>query len=248
MVRTERRVMFQELGHMVITDRDIEIFQYLNEQKYLMANQIYETFWPKSDISSGTARQRLTKLVNVGYIKTLDIQKDKKEKLRLFLLTEKGIHVLKPKGLDHGFSEITKDINRYTMDHTLKLATIRSVFRSLGENKWRSERVLRKQDYERGFFPDAVLEINGLKVALELENSFREKERYIIRFTKYAKSQEFTLIIYIISWPMVKGWLMDIEAPQDKLAFLLYEDLMNKRGNAELVNKTSRVPLKAILG
>ncbi len=239
--------MLRELKQVVITDRDIEIFRFLNEQKFMVAGQIYEAFWPKSDVSSGTARQRLTKLVSAGYIKVTDVPRDKKDKVRLFLLTEKGIEVLKGKGLDHGFAEIQTP-NPYTIEHTLKLAAIRCVFRDLGETAWRSERLIRKEDEKREFFPDAILEIRGRKTAIELENSFRQREKYVARFGKYIKLFEFDLVIYVLSWTMVKDWLLNIEAPQDMFCFVLYDELLSKRRDAKLVNKTSRITLGSLLG
>ncbi len=239
--------LLDKLRRVVITERDIEIFTYLNEQKYMMANQIYSAFWPDSEVRSGTARQRLSKLVDAGFIRTLDVQKAKSEKVRLFLLTAEGIDVLKEKGLDRGFGEIG-DINQYTIEHTLKLATLRCLFRDFKGVKWLSERVVRKEEHDREFFPDAVIEVSGQRIAIELENSFRERERYETRFAKYSRLNDFTLVIYILSWHMVKSWLLDIEVPQNKLCFVLYDELLLKKKDAELMNKASRIPLRSILG
>lgn len=235
------------IRRVVITERDIEIFTYLNEQKFMMANQLYSAFWPESEVRSGTARQRLSKLIDAGYIKTFDTQMGKSEKVRLFLLTSKGIDILKTKGLDHGFGELG-NVNQYTIEHTLKLATLRCLFREFKGVKWLSERWVRKEDFKREFFPDAVLEINGQKVAIELENSFRERGRYEKRFARYAELDDFALVIYVLSWGIVKSWLLNIEVPQDKLCFALYDELLLKKGDAELMNKASRISLSSILG
>lgn len=227
----------------VLTARDIELFQYLNEQKFMVSGQIYEIFWPKSDPESGTARQRLTKLVESGYLKIIQIERNK---LRLFLLREKGIEALRQRRLDHGFSELS-DVNPVLVEHGLKLVNIRSLFRELGQRNWRSERVIRKADSNRGWYPDGILDVSGFKIAIELENSFREKDRYIRRFKHYAETGEFALVIFILSWPSVRSWIYDLDAPQDKIAFVDYDALLEKKGDAELGNKTSKITLRSIL-
>ncbi len=166
----------------LLTERDIELFCYLNEQKFMVSGQIYQIFWPECDPRTGTSRQRLTKLAESGYVKVIETEKNR---LRLFLLTEKGIDVLRKKRLDHNFSELT-DVNPVLVEHTLKLVNIRAVFRDLGQINWRSERLIRKEDAKRGWYPDAMLDVHGLKIAVELENSFRSKDRYIQRFKRYV--------------------------------------------------------------
>src|SRR3990167_406489 len=154
-----------------MTDRDIELLRFLNEQYFMVSGQIYQTFWPDSSVRSGTARQRLSKLVEAGYVKIIETVKDHK-KLKLFLITEKGIRVLKEKKLDHGFSEIS-DIGSMPIEHTLKLVNVRILFRKLSQYRFRCERVVRQEDVERGWYPDSILELHGFKIAMELENTFR---------------------------------------------------------------------------
>lgn len=231
--------------NVVLQDRDIELFRYLNEQKFMVSGQIYQLFWPESDPRAGTARQRLTKLIESGYVKLLET-KYKRTRLRLFLLKEKGIEALRMRGIDHGFSEL-EDINPVIAEHTLKLVNIRTIFRGLGATNWESERVIRKKYTGRGWYPDAIINVRGLKIAIELENSFRPKERYIKRFGRYEEDREFTLAVFIISWLSVRSWLLELETPQDKVCFLHYDDLMNKKGDAELENKTSKIILHSIL-
>ena len=234
-------------GNTILTERDIELFSYLNEQKFMVSSQIYEIFWPQSEVRSGTARQRLTKLVESGYIKIVIVKDPKKEtELRLFVLTEKGINELRKRKLDRGFSELSS-INHVLVEHSLKIVNVRAIFRELGQKNWRSERLIRKEDSNRGWYPDGALDVSGFKIAIEVENSFREKSRYIRRFKHYAENQEFGLAIFILSWPSVKSWIFDLDAPQDKICFVNYETLLKKRGDAELENKTSSIKLSSIL-
>ena len=227
----------------LLTERDIELFRYLNEQKFMVSGQIYQIFWPECDPRSGAARQRLTKLVEAGYLKIIEVDKDK---LKLFLLTEKGIDILKERRLDHKFAELS-DVNPLFVQHTLKLVNIRALFRELGQHDWRSERLMRKEDMKRGWYPDGMLDLYGLKVAFELENSFRSKDRYVQRFKKYESDNTVDLAVFVVSWHLVKSWLLDLEGPQDRICFVLYDDLLKKKGDAELENKTSKIVLKSIL-
>lgn len=225
-----------------LTGRDIQIFRLLNEHRFMVAGQIYQIFWPESEATSGTARQRLTKLVEAGYAKLIE---EEKKRLRLFLLTRKGIQVLKERGLDHGFTEVMS-VNPALVEHTLKLVNIRHVMTELGAVHWMTEPLIRKEEAWRGWFPDAAFEISGLRLAIELENSFRSKELYISRFRRYQDAKEFALVIYIVSWPAVRTWLIDLEAPQNKLGFVTYHDLIQKKGEAEFENKTSKIKLGSI--
>lgn len=233
-------------GSVVLTERDMELFRYLNEQKFMVSGQIYEIFWPESEVRSGTARQRLTKLVESSYVKTLVLEdKKKKSELKLFLLTEQGIEVLRKRNLDYGFSELTT-VNPVLVEHGLKLVNIRALFQELGEKNWRSERLIRKQESNRGWYPDGVLDLAGFKIAIELENSFRRKELYIQRFKHYAEEKDFGLAIFILSWTSVKSWLLDLDAPQDKICFVNYEELLEKKEEAEVENKASSFLLRSL--
>jgi len=234
-------------SNVVLTDRDTKLFCYLNEQKFMVSGQIYKIFWPESDPETGTARQRLTKLIESGYIKIMTIRDEKKKKdLKLFLLTTKGIEVLRTQRLDHKFSELS-DVNPVLVEHGLKLTNVRALFQELGAANWQSERLIRKEEASRGWYPDGVLNVNGFKIAIELENSFRPKERYIGRFKRYAEDRDFDLVIFILSWPSVRSWLLDLDSPQDKICFVDYDALLKKKGDSELENKTSAITLRSIL-
>lgn len=233
-----------EKAKVVLTDRDIEIFRFLNEQIVMVSGQIYQIFWPESETRSGTARQRLTKLVEAGYLKIHEAE-IKYKKLRLFLLTPLGLDELKKRKLDHGLS-VVEDIGSLPVEHSLKLVNIRAVFQSLGQHDWKCERLIRN-DPRRSWYPDGILKVNGLQVAIELENTFKVRDRYVQRFKKYQLDKEFRLVIFVICWPSVKSWLLDLDAPQSKICFVDYNDLMKKKERATLENKTSEVLLSEFL-
>ena len=230
---------------LILTDRDIEIFRFLNEQMVMVCGQIYEIFWPNSEIRSGTARQRLTGLVDAGYIRILETE-IKHKQLTLFLLTQLGLKELQKRNLDHGFSVI-KDIGSIAVEHSLKLGDIRGVFRNLGQSGWISERVIRSFK-QRTWFPDGILTVNGLHIAIEVENTFKTKDRYVERFKKYELDDEFRLVIYVVSWATTKGWILDIDSPQSKICFADYNERMTKKEKAILENKISEIPLSEFIG
>lgn len=235
-----------ESSNVVVTDRDIELFRYLNEQNYMVSSQIYQIFWPDSNPRSGTARQRLSKLIEVGLVKTKDIIIPICKRLRLFMLTAKGIDLLQARHLSYGFEEIHY-VNPLTVKHSLKLTNVRALFRELGQTNWRSERLIRTREAARGWFPDAILDVRGLQIAIELDNSFKSKERYERRFEYYKKDKDFTLALFVFSWDSVGDWLYDMEVPQNKVCFVHYDDLFKKKGDVELYNATSRILLRNIL-
>lgn len=229
--------------NVVLTERDITIFSYLNEQKYMTLGQIQQIFWSGRAFRAGAARRRVQKLRRLEYLKTIELGGKCPE---LILLAKKGIAVLRDRKLDHGLSEI-KRVSSLFVSHTLKLVAIRALFLELGQGDWKSERMIRRGGGYRGSFPDAILDVCGNKIAIEFENSKREKKRYLARFRHYWTEQAFTLVIYIITWPMQRNRLLEIEHPPDKLCFVEYEDLMQKKGAAELENAVSKIRLDSIL-
>jgi len=235
--------MFLGREKIELTERDMELFRFLNEQKFMVASQIYSIFWPSSKLDAGTGRQRLNKLVDAGYIKIFAVQKDAKTTLKLFMLTEKGIDELRKLKLDHRFSELSS-VNQVTVEHTLKLVNVRAIFRELGQKEWISERLIRKQSPNRKWYPDGALVFGKSKIAIELENSIREKTRYENRFKHYEEDQEYRFVFFILSWPVVKSWIFDLTAPGVKILFGMYVDLLQDKGQAKIENKISSVELK----
>jgi len=228
----------------VLTDRDIEVFRFLNEQIVMVSGQIYKMFWPDSETRSGTARQRLTKLVEAGFIRIHETVVNHKH-LKLFVLTQVGLDELKKRKLDYGLSVVER-VGSIPVEHCLKLVNVRSVFRSLGQHDWRSERLIRS-DASRGWYPDGIVKIKGINVAIELENTFKARERYVQRFKKYQFDREFRLALFVVCWKSVKSWLFDLDAPQNKVCFVDYNELMMKKAQAVLENKTSKVSLGSIV-
>jgi len=233
-----------QLKRPAITDRDIELFCLLNEQRAMVSNQIYGIFWPNTSHVAGAGRRRLTKLVESGYIKIFEV-KPRWHTIKLFLLAKKGLNVLRKQGLDLGFPEI-KNIYPTEVEHMLKLVNVRAVMRSLGAGKWRSERQIRKEDWQQGWMPDGDLQLHGLRISFELENSFRSKDRYVRRFESYARDKKYALVIFIVGWPSVRSWLLDLEMPQDKIGFIDYDDLIQNKGAAKILNKTSQIKLGSL--
>ena len=234
--------MTEQNTRIEITERDIELFRYVNEQKHMTSGQIYDKFWPDSSVRTGTGRQRLSKLVESGYIK---IQSLFRQKMKLFLLTTKGVQELRARNLDHGLTEID-GVNQAHVKHTLKLVEIRSVFEKMGPVKWVSERMLRKFNNGSKHFPDAVIEYKGLKTAIELENSIKSKKIFIEKLDYYCKSKEFDLVIYIVSWVSAFSWMIDVDVPQDKITYALYDDLMRKKGECELRNLSGTIKIGSL--
>ncbi len=241
-LKKENLKLNEQLPRIEITERDIALFRYLNEQKYMTAGQIYNKFWPDSTLRSGTGRQRLTKLVEAGYIKIHELIR---QKMKIFLLTTKGVQELRDRDLDYGLMSMD-GANQAHVKHTLKLVEIRSVFEKMGPINWVSERVLRKLNRERKYFPDAIIEYKGLKTAVEFENSLKAKKIFLEKLDNYCKSSEFDLVIYIVSWMSALSWMIDVDVPQDKITYTLYDDLMREKGESELRNLSGSIKVGAL--
>lgn len=234
----------KEFRHLVLTERDVSLFRYLNEQRYMTYEQINRIFWPDKSVRAGAARQRLQKLIEAKLIKSYWLPDGN---LKLFLLKQRGIEILTERKWDYGFSEIDT-VSPYFVKHTLKLVDLRYLFETMNCKSWTSERLLRREKPTQGWYPDAVFETNGLKTSIELECADKATERYERKIEQYAKDKEYTLVMFVFTGKFgMFHRLYDLKMPQDKVCFVSYKDLCEKKADVELWNQTGAIKLSGIL-
>ena len=171
----------------VLTERDLAVFQFIHEQRYVCYNQIKEGFWKERSPDAHACWHRVGKLVNAGYLRK---EYSGKQGTDAYFASGAAVEVLKTKGMDGGLQvvEPTPYFDR-NISHDLHVNNLRILFREMGLYQWTSERILfeREHAFQR---PDAVLTIRGRKVALEFENGLTKgRERYRDLFGYFVRSE-----------------------------------------------------------
>ena len=242
-VRTEAELEEDESQPLVLTKRDIGLFKMVHEHRYIAIKQIRDGFWKGCSTTSHVIYRRIQRLVNMGY---LERTYSERSSCIVYYLTENGYKELQSRGLDSGLAlyEKTEDFDRLSQ-HDMKVLNVRILFAELGLNQWRSERFLKEKD-NLARFPDGVLNVRGLKIAIELENTTKEKSRYPEIFGYYGENTDYALVFMV----MVKGlknWMLDMNYDAKRVWFTHYDDLFKLREQTLFENRAASFHLNRII-
>lgn len=182
------------LAGLRITPRDLEILEFVLEMKFTGLNEIYEKFFKniqggETSKSDWWARERITKLLNAGFLEKVKFLSVKV----FYLLSEKGYYFLKNSITTKTFCRPLNSIDTRTLEHDMKIQHVRiHLEKSRGATKWQSERALTeipevRKYLGKEFRPDAIFENpQGEKVAFELELSRKSHDRYNDKVKRYV--------------------------------------------------------------
>lgn len=228
-----------------LTNRDIAVFRFVHEHRYLIYNQIRRAFWKDRNQTAKACYKRIERLVNSSYLKK---GYSKRKGLDLYFVTEKSLKVLEELGLTSGLTvyKPTEHFERF-IDHDLKVTDLRIFFRERGLDAWTSERILRERDHLKRI-PDGVINLRGKKIAIEFENFlWKSMERFQDMFTYYRKNEDYFLLFLIINGD-VKDWLvraLDYDVRQ--VWIISYKELLKKKEEALFENKATTFALRQLL-
>jgi hypothetical protein len=233
------------LERVELTDRDVSVFRFVHEHRYLAYNQIRRAFWPNRSVPANACYQRVERLVNSGY---LEKSRSSRKGMHIYLATGKSFQVLKEQGMNSDvplYKPSTKF--DFAITHDLNVANTRILFRRLGLDSWTSERVLRERDH-LAHVPDGVLNVRGKKVAIEFENHLtKSKARYQQLFRDYGAQSDFLVVLVIIDGD-TKDWLIQtLDYDARKIWIATYQELMKEKGEAIFENKRARFKLSHLL-
>jgi len=241
--RTPEALEEDESLPLVLTPRDIAIFKLIHEHRYLPNNQIRDAFWPGCSITSHVTYRRIERLVKMGYLK-----RDYSTRLSMvvYLLAESGLKELQCRGLDSGLLlyEKTDDFDRLS-EHDLNVLNLRILLRDLGLGDWRSERLLKEKD-NLSKIPDGVLNVRGLKIAIEMDNSLKNQTRYRDSFGYYGENTGYALVFMVMNTSL-KNWLLAMHYDVKRVWFTNYKHLFKSREQALFENKSGSFHLNRIL-
>ncbi|MGB8932416.1 MAG: hypothetical protein WCC48_14330 [Anaeromyxobacteraceae bacterium] len=183
-----------------LTERDMELLACANEQKFLTFDQVARWFpegepnphcRPKSAPTAGTlrrrsrpgswyVRERLRKLVAFDVLRRVPIFVEASAAL---LPGRTGFELLEGAGLDRGLPQLDA-IDWKNFGHDRALTDLRWLFEKQFGARWQAERVLRRELGLRNP-PDAIATMGGRTIAIELELTRKNLERYLAIIQRY---------------------------------------------------------------
>ena len=226
---------------MYLTERDIEILEWILEQKYMTEDQIKRVFWKGTTEKSREAYIRLSELRKEGILQVLD-----PEIYRYFhyAVTKKGVKVLKRGGGNAGLKAIDQ-IDDMTFYHDKVVTEIRILFHEMGYQGWFSERRLSKfGGYKR--LPDGMLYYEGKSLAIEWEASQKARRRYVRLFLDYYTHRDIDYVLFIVKKPRLIPKLMDACGTLEKVYFTTLNDLQRDKKRAKIIKKDEAITIEEL--
>ena len=238
----------EDLEPLVLTDRDMSLFRYAHEHRYLAYSQIRESFWKERSLDAKACYKRVERLVNAGYLKR---GYSGRQMLDVYFATPMSYALLKERKMDSGVElyEVTESFDRH-IDHDLHVTNLRILFRDLGFNHWESERILRRRNHRMGPRPDGVIHLGGDKrIAIEFENRNLSKSRKRYQgMMNYYWTHKLYPLLFIVIKGNIKDWLVGaLDYDIKQVWMTTYKELMNEREEAVFENKAASFQLKKIL-
>ncbi len=229
---------------LVLTDRDIAVFQLAHEQRFVCYNQISAGFWKERSEHAKACWHRVERLLNAGYLQK---EYSPRKKLQVYFATEKAVAELKTRSLDAGIPAFKmRPYYDRNIGHDLNVTNIRLLFREFGLHQWTSERILWEREH---LFhkPDGVLTLRGRKIAIEFENGLTKSHaRYQATLDYYNDHEGYRLLFMIIKGD-TRDWLVDLKYDARKIWFAGFNELMNEKEKTLFENKRARFELSRLL-
>ncbi len=183
----------KKLKNFRLTDRDLDIFGFVLEQKFASLEQIYFRFFDVREKVSDplpkglfVTRQRLQILKRHGFLKAEKVYSESKS---LYLVTSLAVSMIRSKRPHLSDLKVISQIDFRNYDHDTKVNDCRVAIERTGKIiRWLPERRLRAQGFESDFswdqlpselVPDGIfITSKGERVAFEIETTPRKKSRY----------------------------------------------------------------------
>jgi hypothetical protein len=183
----------KKLKNFRLTDRDLDIFGFILEQKFCSLEQIYFRFFDcrkavTDPMPAGlhVTRQRLQILKRHGFLKSEKVYSEAKS---LYLVTALAVQVLRSKKPHLADLKVISQIDFRNYEHDTKVNDCRIAIERTGKIiRWLPEKRLRSQGFESEFswdelpkelVPDGIfITSKGERVAFEIEATPRKKIRY----------------------------------------------------------------------
>lgn len=237
----------QRIENLRLRPEEIEMFQYLLEQKFMTADQLVQRFYPNYRLDERGRSHgyfRLNKLKRVGY---LDFDKGSPGVIKtLYYLKFEGLKVLRENGYTRDLRLVTNPDFEF-VNHDLAVTNCRLLFESIGfSEQWFSERVLLSIAPKPRQLPDAVFRpkarLKGRTIALEVEFTLKSKARYQEIASFYSRSKLFDFVFYIGGNEKLIETIMP-HFNDIKFFFCPHKELLEKTVHATFRSQTEKFQL-----
>jgi len=189
-----------------ITDREIDLLKFLVEMKFAHLKHLYKIFyWSEDSKGDSYARERVRLLIRAGLIKSKIISIGDPH---LYFATPLGVRMIQKKNLEWNPIPPIRGIDYRVFDHDIMVLDSRMSFEVKGiAQEWISDRrmyfelfgkgeassheLVRSEGFipfpKRDLVPDGVFRSKktGHRVAFELENTRKSKQRYHEKLLHY---------------------------------------------------------------
>ena len=240
-----KRLTVGKKKFIVLTERDLQVFRFLAEQKFATREQLARRFFPNARAEPSRPERvcyrRLLELRQFGLLECRPVVLGgtplyQASRLALGELARTGEPVL----------PYLDNIDVRTYEHDRRVTDVRIAVEWLGAADWRSERTLLRRGW-RGHVPDATLTVGATKLALELELSLKRRDRYEDIFRGYARDPG-RLVLYLCGTPGMRRALLRTAARSPEPALFYFGlwaewaetggacDLVGRRDSLRLVN------------
>jgi hypothetical protein len=179
--------------HFRLTERDLDLLEFLLDQKFASLEQIYFRFFDARQSSTEplpnnlfVTRQRLQILRRADLIKTEKVFSEAKS---LYLLTYTGYQILQSKRPEAAYAMPAKSMDFRSYEHDTRVNDCRIAIEKTGKvMAWLSERKIRMKGFSSQFaydklpkeiVPDGIfVSSKGERIAFEIECTHRQKRRF----------------------------------------------------------------------
>lgn len=233
-----------------LTDREKRVLCLLLENKVMTRRQIAKQIF--SNLDSGNVTHRLSRLLNLGFVK--DYQDRRFDRIDiLYELSSEGVVLAKSL---HEFDFDQSPARAYSYEHDVGLADLRQIFESKSSlEKYIPENILqccplvREQIQFKPFvemMSDAVLNINvygKIKTgALEFEPTAKWTERYRDKVLNYYVKANVGFVLYVCKSDTTIQAIRNIEdeiKPEGsvKMYFSLFENVLAAKDKVTFVGR-----------
>jgi hypothetical protein len=226
----------------VLQSRDVELFQFVSEQKFATREQIQRRFFPgrkrEAQRRDAVCMRRLGELCKFGFLERRHVVTD------LAQLFQAGRAALVQIANRSGAAlPYLGGIDLKGYEHDLRVTDTRIRLEELGAHDWRSERQLHQAGY-RGRIPDALFELGENRCALELELSLKRLDRYPAIFRGYAQTRDpVGAVFYLCGSRAIRDTLTRIAGDARRFYFGLWSEFAEAPASAVFANRHDRVSL-----
>ncbi len=211
----ERGRATEREGRVALSERDLEVLAWAHEQKFLTFEQVARWFPEgppnphcprKATPTPGTlrrrarpgswyARERLRKLVGFDILRRVPIFT---EPAAALLPGRTGFDLLQGAGKARGLARL-EAIDWKNFVHDRAVTDLRWLLEKRFGARWAAERVLRRELGVRTP-PDAIVDLGGQKIALEVELNQKSTDRYLAIVRRYLRwtSPALGRVLYVV--------------------------------------------------